>query len=207
CCTNLLGLRPSTPALLQYISDLSTTSVKHEVKGYPDAVYYNYFPLGLSFLFSPTSGYKPKAGTAENDLNLEKLSLTGIDVYNVLVTDDEQKKDSRQIINALFRVFPSFPIEISIPDGATDESVAQGTSHSSPSSRTLAITPETTGKAFVEALGEPARKGGGTGPSSGSIGIWCEWPKAGLMVEFGGNDARGPQAWERGKDAQVRPPS
>ena len=57
-----------------------------------------------------------------------------------------------------------------------------------------------TGKDFVKVLGEPDRKGGGAGPSSGSIGIWCEWSKDGLMVEFGGDEARGPQAWERGKD-------
>jgi len=125
-------------------------------------------------------------------------------VYNVLLTsNDAQTKDPRKIINASFSTFPSFPLEILIPDdgGATDKSAVQAGSQPSPSSRTMSITPETIGKAFVEALGEPARKGGGSGPSSGSIGIWCEWPKAGLMVEFGGNEARGPQAWERGKDA------
>ena len=54
---------------------------------------------------------------------------------------------------------------------------------------------------LVSVLGEPDRKGGGAGPSTGSIGIWCEWSKDGLMIEFGGDDARGPGAWERGKDA------
>ncbi|PVG00780.1 hypothetical protein CPB86DRAFT_700718 [Serendipita vermifera] len=62
----------------------------------------------------------------------------------------------------------------------------------------LDITGETDGKTFVEFLGEPARKGGGGGPSSGSIEIWCEWPQQGLMVEFA---LKGPQAWDRGKDA------
>ncbi|XP_006454648.1 hypothetical protein AGABI2DRAFT_189890 [Agaricus bisporus var. bisporus H97] len=61
--------------------------------------------------------------------------------------------------------------------------------------------PETTGKEFVQALGEPDRKGGGTGPSSGSIDIWCEWTKDGIMVEFGGSQAKGPNVWETGKDA------
>ncbi|KAI6031622.1 hypothetical protein BKA83DRAFT_87430 [Pisolithus microcarpus] len=59
----------------------------------------------------------------------------------------------------------------------------------------ISIAANTTGKEF------PCRKGGGTGPSSGSINIWCEWSKEGIMVEFGGTEARGPQAWERGKDA------
>jgi len=57
------------------------------------------------------------------------------------------------------------------------------------------------GKEFIALLGEPNRKGGGAGPSSGSIGIWVEWTRDGLMVEFGGEESRGPQAWERGKDA------
>ena len=65
----------------------------------------------------------------------------------------------------------------------------------------LSVLADTSGKDFVQALGEPDRKGGGAGPSSGSIGIWCEWSKDGVMVEFGGDEAKGPQAWERGKDA------
>jgi len=35
----------------------------------------------------------------------------------------------------------------------------------------------------------------------GSINIWCEWTKLGLMVEFGGEKVLGPNAWEEGKDA------
>jgi len=50
-------------------------------------------------------------------------------------------------------------------------------------------------------MGEPERKGGGAGPASGSIGIWCDWPKEGIMIEF---DASGPQAWEHGKDTKWR---
>ena len=38
---------------------------------------------------------------------------------------------------------------------------------------------------------------------SGSIGIWCEWSKIGLIVELGGDDVRRPQTWEKGKDAIV----
>lgn len=62
----------------------------------------------------------------------------------------------------------------------------------------LEITKDMDGKKFVAALGEPDRKGGGTGPSSGSINIWCEWSKVGIHVEL---EASGPQAWEHGKDA------
>jgi len=63
------------------------------------------------------------------------------------------------------------------------------------------VHPSTTGKDFVAYFGEPTRKGGGGGPAGGSIGIWCEWTDAGIMVEFGGDEAGGLQAWEKGKDA------
>ncbi len=82
--------------------------------------------------------------------------------------------------------------------------VTPETKEGTPRPSTLSITRNMTGKEFVTALGEPDRKGGGSGPSSGNIGIWVEWTRDGLMVEFGGDDSRGPQAWERGKDAPWR---
>lgn len=60
------------------------------------------------------------------------------------------------------------------------------------------IGPGTTAKEFVQTLGEPNRKGGGLGPLSGSIGIWCEWTNIGVMIEFGGVEAHG---WDTGSDA------
>ncbi len=64
----------------------------------------------------------------------------------------------------------------------------------------LEVSTDTTAVEFVRILGEPSRKGGGPGTSSG-ISIWCEWGHLGLMVEFGGKDAIGPLAWDTGKDA------
>jgi hypothetical protein len=64
--------------------------------------------------------------------------------------------------------------------------------------KSVSVSAETIGKDFVAELGEPDRKGGGAGPYS--INIWCEWTKEGVMVEFG-DHARGPQAWDKGKDA------
>ena len=101
----------------------------------------------------------------------DKLQLKSIDIYNNR-SEDSGKRDS-------FKAFSLLPLSISTSNGIV-----------------LAITDSTTGKQIVEVFGEPARKGGGDGPSSGSIDIWCEWP--GFMVEFG---QRGPQAWERGKNA------
>jgi hypothetical protein len=138
-----------------------------ELKTYSDCVYLNYHTVGTSFLFTPNSGYRPTAASMDGD----KLQLKSIDIYN------NQSEDSGKIHP--FKAFPLLPLSISTSNG-----------------NVLTIKDSTTGKQVIEVLGEPDRKGGGDGPSSGSIDIWCEWP--GFMVEFG---QRGPQAWERGKDA------
>ena len=147
----------------------TTTDVVPEIKLYPDAVYYNYFQLGLSILFQPAAGYKPGD---RSQLNASKLSLKSIDVYNES--------------GGKYGTYPNYPLDFS---------------HSSTRAISISITAQTPGKDFVRALGEPERKGGGSGPMSGSIGLWCEWSRLGLMVELGGDDVRGPQAWDKGGDA------
>lgn len=199
---NLIGLHPSSEELTKYLTSLSThTTISNatvpEVKSYPDAVYLNYYALGLSLLFSPLSGYKPKAGLKFSDIAHEKLVLDSIDVYNIpKPADPRSKGTSSHTAELAFASFALFPLILDV-GGETkdkDEKVLARPSQ-------LEITQQTTGKEFVECLGEPARKGGGAGPSSGSIGIWCEWTSDGVMIEFGGDEAKGPQAWERGKDA------
>jgi len=201
---NLFGLRPLSPQLSEYISTLEQSistsqpvSASPEIKSYSDAVYFNYFSLGLSILFSPDDGYKPKTGLKLNDLKTENLSLDGIYIYNVpQKSADRAKGTSTRTAELAFSTYPAMPFNLSIDvfkqdkDGKTIERPSQ-----------LQVNTNTSGKDFVRALGEPDRKGGGAGPSSGSIGIWCEWSKDGVMVEFGGDEAKGPQAWERGKDA------
>jgi hypothetical protein len=187
---DLLDHSPSSPDLAAYLSTLSTTQVTPDVKSYPDAVYFNYYPLGVSLQFIPISGYKPRSGLPRQDLHDAHLVLDGIDVYNDLGSDD--KTSSR---SPAYSPYPTTPIALTV----TPET-KEGTSRPS----ALSVTRNMTGKEFVTALGEPDRKGGGSGPSSGNIGIWVEWTRDGLMVEFGGDDSRGPQAWERGKDAPWR---
>ena len=191
----LLGLHPSDNQISDYINSLASSLSKLEaaqpaVAPYPDAVYLNYHALGLSLLFAPQDGYKPSKGLKQADLVDEKLVLDGIDIYNVPKPKQptalpSQPKPSSRSAELAFSTFPSSPIVLHLP--AEDKA--------------LDVYPDSTGKYFVELLREPDRKGGGAGPSSGSINIWCEWSKKGLMVEFGGDDAKGPQAWERGKDA------
>lgn len=190
---DLLGHSPSSPDLATYLSTLSTPQVTPDVKSYPDAVYFNYYSLGLSLLFTPIKGYKPRSGLSRQDLHDAHLVLDGIDIYNDLFTVKPDDKNSSR--SPAYSPYPSTPFALTV----TPET-KEGTSRPS----TLSVTRNTTGKELVTALGEPDRKGGGSGPSSGNIGIWVEWTRDGLMVEFGGDDNRGPQAWERGKDAQWR---
>ena len=182
---SLLGLSPSSSAISDHITRLSrlvnsvNVAAVAAVKSYPDTVYLNYFSLGLSLQFVPTKGYKPAVGAERAGLEEDKLVLDSIDIYNASTA---VKNTSERT----FSPYPLIPFTTVLKDGTLQ--VAQGT----------------TGKEFVQVLGEPERKGGGSGPSNGSIGIWCEWTKEGTMIEFGGDDARGPQAWERGKDAVWR---
>ncbi|GJE87612.1 hypothetical protein PsYK624_036950 [Phanerochaete sordida] len=197
----LLGNAPSSEAITAYLAHLRSlvpdASTTPEVKAYPDAVYFNYFPLGLSLLFKPVNGYKPKTGLARAELKDTDLVLDGIDIYNV----PPPKPGATPRHKSAYSTYPveSFSIPlVQIPDKSRHDHIE--------------VKPTTSGKDFVSAMGEPDRKGGGAGPSSGSIGIWCEWAKDGVMVEFGGDESRGPQAWEKGKDAvwkviSIFPPS
>ncbi|OBZ78551.1 hypothetical protein A0H81_00976 [Grifola frondosa] len=143
-----------------------------------------------SLLFKPVNGYKPKTGMKREDLSDGDLVLDGIDIYNVPKSKSMPSSKSKSIYSS----YPISPIILTLAPSPPDDN-----GKSRPTS--FDVTPETTGKDFVQSMGEPERKGGGAGPSSGSIGIWCEWSKDGVMVEFGGDESRGPQAWERGKDA------
>ena len=190
----LFGLPPTSQKVEEYISSLSLLAHagdgdKAQLKAYPDAVFINYYALGCSFEYHPTDGYKPASNVRSvADLQVNNLALDKIDLYNSPYDDGEpnaaQKKKSKTA--PVFTKYPALPLAIT----------------SSHEPKSISVTAESTGKDFVAVLGEPDRKGGGAGPSSGSINIWCEWTKEGVMVEFGGRDARGPQAWDKGKDAK-----
>jgi len=132
-------------------------------------------------------------------LKNEKLALDNIYLYNVPTnkqSDARSKGTSARAAELAFSTYPVSPLELRITPQIKDK---DGKVLSRPPK--VDVHADTSGKDFVQTLGEPDRKGGGAGPSSGSIGIWCEWSKDGVMIEFGGDEAKGPQAWERGKDA------
>ncbi|KAG6878646.1 hypothetical protein C0993_001169 [Termitomyces sp. T159_Od127] len=201
---HLFGLNPSSPELSQYLVTLTThvstpNPIIPQVKSYSDAVYLNYYALGLSLLFTPASDYKLKAGLELSELSNEQLFLDSLDIYNIpqsSASGPRSKGTSSRTAELMFSSFPLYPLVFDVGGEVKDK---DGEVQPRPSH--LEITSQTTGKDFVQCLGEPDRKGGGAGPSSGSIGIWCEWKRDGIMVEFGGDEAKGPQAWERGKDS------
>ena len=194
----LFGLSPTTQNVEEYISSLSSLANagnddEAEIKAYPDAVFVNYYALGCSIEYRPTNGYKPPSNVQFiTDLQTNNLALDKIDIYNSPCEDEASttsppaSQKTRSKTTPVFAQYPGLPLIITF-------------SHEP---KSMSVSTESAGKDFVAALGEPNRKGGGAGPSSGSINIWCEWTKEGVMVEFGGRDARGPQAWDSGKDAK-----
>jgi hypothetical protein len=196
---DLLGLHPSSPELTQHLTLLSTPTPTPQIKSYSDAVYFNYFSLGLSLLFSPQNGYKLTTGLELHELDNNKLVLESIYIYNIPpknTSHSRSKGASPHTAETAYATYPDLPLALAFITDASDKDGIR-----IPRPPKLDVFADTSGKDFVQALGEPDRKGGGAGPSSGSIGIWCEWSKDGIMVEFGGDEAKGPQAWERGKDA------
>ncbi|KAF7985311.1 hypothetical protein HWV62_6489 [Athelia sp. TMB] len=192
-----LGEHPSSQRLSGYIKALpGGADVSPEVKSYRDAVYFNYYALGLSLLFTPQNGYQPTTGLKQEDLKDSDLILDSIDLYNIPKPIAALAGGAKlpRMAELAFSTHPVSPFTVTL----TSQPETPNQTARPPS---FDILTTTSGKDIVAVLGEPDRKGGGAGPSSGSIGIWCEWSKDGIMVEFGGEEARGPQAWERGKDA------
>jgi hypothetical protein len=191
---SLFGLLPTSQRVKEYISSLSSladpgNNDKAQVKAYPDAVFVNYCALGCSIEYRPTNGYKPPPGVQSiAELQTNNLALEKIDIYNSTYDNepDTSATSTSSTAAPTFAKYSNLPLMIT----------------SSHESLSMSVSADSSGKDFVAALGEPDRKGGGAGPSSGSINIWCEWTKEGVMVEFGGRDARGPQAWDKGKDAR-----
>lgn len=186
----LLTYKPTSSILQSHLSKLSASPVPPPIiAAFSDCIYYNYHPLGLSLVYHPLGTYKPKTGATKSELDESLLKLSSIDLYNheaTLNPPPSSKASRSSSLKPIFAPFPSFPLLVTYP------------SISPPfTPQTLAITPESTGKDFILALGEPDRKGGG----EGSIGIWIEWTSVGILVEFASG---GLQAWDKGGEAVWR---
>ncbi|ORY92661.1 hypothetical protein BCR35DRAFT_5633 [Leucosporidium creatinivorum] len=190
----LLGLSPASTILSQHLSRLSlsaslSTTLTPQIKAYSDSVYFNYHQLGLSLVFHPTTpAYKPKTGSSLEQLDLPKLRLAQIDIYNhqSSLKDPVTAPTKRTSpLNPTYSAFPSYPLLLRLPASSTSS-----TTH-------FPLEPTTIGSALVTSLGEPDRKGGG----EGSIGVWTEWTSEGVLVEWASG---GLQAWEKGAGAVWR---
>ena len=151
---------------------LSEKALDPEIKSYSDAIYVNYYLLGVSFMLVSKDGSKALKGF---DAYSERLMVDSIDIYNPR-SSGTADKSSNSVASTTSRDFMPYPrssidiARISSKDGETAAPTI------------FRITKLSTGKDFVSALGEPDRKGGGAGPANGSIGIWCEWKRDGIMV-------------------------
>ncbi|KAG9010014.1 hypothetical protein FRB90_008040 [Tulasnella sp. 427] len=116
----LLGNTPSSPSLIVYVERISsdTNPPAVEIKSYSDAVYFNYHGLGLSLLFVPTNGYKPRTSSTRTELKDQDLVLESVDIYNA---QPKGTKDSR----SGFSIFPSLPISLRIPGETTSTSTLE----------------------------------------------------------------------------------
>lgn len=171
---SILGFSISDPVVRIFLSGLANkTSSKQsgnpEIKGYSDAVYVNFYPLGISFMLTARDGSK---SLREIDAYSDQLVIDSMDIYNT-PPDQSSDKTKTTATTSQYTPYPESTIELPL--------IASKDDGENPTT-TFRITNTTTGKDFVSALGEPERKGGGAGPSNGSIGIWCEWKSQGVMV-------------------------
>ncbi|GAA5836508.1 hypothetical protein JCM11251_007097 [Rhodosporidiobolus azoricus] len=204
----LLGEHSASPVLTAYLSSLrqqSSSSISStpepDVKIYSDTLFHNHLSLGLSLSFSPLSPSPSLNLKTASPSLLASLPLSGIDICNHTTPAPPSSAARAASTSAKqkdpeYKPFPAYPILLP-------------TSASSPSS--FALSPSTTGAQLVEALGEPARKGGG----GVGMGVWTEWvfslhgeggerkegQKVAVMVEWASS---GLGAWEKGGESGWR---
>ncbi|KAK6907052.1 hypothetical protein I204_00146 [Kwoniella mangroviensis CBS 8886] len=159
---SLLSQPSSSTSLTSYLQSLSSTSPLPvpEIKSYPDTIYHNYYPLGLSLAFHPIKG------------------LDSIDIYNS--SPHPQPKRANQKPSPVYSSPPEitlhFPTDsVSLPPKKEGEKPL-----SIPRSTTFKLLPNSTGRDFVSHLGEPTRKGSG-----GWTGLWLEWSSVELKAKEG----------------------
>lgn len=78
---DLLGRHASHPGIESYLNNLGcsiSNPTDSDVHVYPDTVYINHKRHGISLAFQPEDGYSASA----QNLQMDRLILTGIDTYN-----------------------------------------------------------------------------------------------------------------------------
>lgn len=185
-----------------------TTRLKAEVSSFPDVTFHNYHPLGVSFSYIPS--------TVPGQASSSKLVLDRIDIYIADPSSSAAAPPARpgRQPKPTFSRFPldlslSFPTtSIALPSPPPAQPCTTSSRDTSPTASTtrerekiFVVRAQTRGRDFVAALGEPSRKGGGSGGVGGFAGVppWMEWNNVELEVgEPQGNDEVSPLLLARG---------
>lgn len=157
----LLGI--ALPDVEAHLSRVVAGSMEKDVKTYPDATYHNYYALGLSLCFLPSSS--PSSSSSVSSA----LILDSIDIFNPPPTPP--KKAPKYAAPPSPLVFRFAETEVVLPARKAGEKEIRY-----PRGEVLEVGPGTTGREIVRALGEPSRKGAG-----GWIGVWLEWSPVTLL--------------------------
>ena len=156
-------------------SSVSTAST--DIKTYPDCSYHNYYDLGISVSYLASS---PESGPSKSPKSSKYAKLDAIDFFNPPSTPLPGRKVkqpwdgySPPPLPMTFR-FPSTSLHLPSPKpGETGQIIARP--------KELQIGRHTTGKDFVQCLGEPSRKGGG----KFDVPLFLEWSKVDLESDGG----------------------
>ncbi|WVQ94569.1 hypothetical protein IAU59_001649 [Kwoniella sp. CBS 9459] len=168
----LFGLPPSSPKITEFLSTLTPTTSSSsssasglpasvpdpEIKTYPDAVYHNYYSLGLSLFFDPS----------------KNNGLDSVDIFNPSPFTKPSKPGRKP--EPTYAPPPTTFMEF-LSDTLILPPLKKGDEAKSISRpKNLSLDKDTTGRQFVSCLGEPSRKGSG-----GWTGVWLEWSPVDLV--------------------------
>lgn len=161
---SFIGHHPSAAHIQTYLSALSTAPLDPETKTYPDVLYVNYHALGISLCCSRAEG---DTRSLDAQTGWEEVVVESVDLYNPRPRDAPPKRSRKRE----WQRFKGLPLKIASP--ATEATPI------------LLLDANTTGTAIVSTLGEPTRKGGGTG----WVDVWLEYTTLGLQIDL--QDPRG----------------
>lgn len=160
----LLGLKPDEETLKLALSALFPgRSLGADTKSYPDAVYQNYYSLGISLCFEPDASKVMRCVTVDMFNSPTPGSSTS--------AGGRPPKGPTYDETSLPLVFEFAEKEIVLPPRQEGEKEMR-----LPREPRVEVRKNTTGREIVRSLGEPSRKGSGSW-----VGVWLEWNSVGLL--------------------------
>ncbi|CAD6926817.1 unnamed protein product [Tilletia laevis] len=168
----VLGQAEESSAVNQLLSILKgerPDEVPVERKVYPNITYLNHHAFGISLQLESS----PSSAKGSEQV------ITAIDLYNhapkAFETGGPAEASKREKKHE-YVSFPIYPIRIGTFISSTTTDVkTSDKAPPPPPTGSLNITRSTSGSEFVQALGEPSRKGGGEGPIGRGPAAWMEW--------------------------------